>query len=502
MPKISTVLQENIDEFNALCADCDDIIRRTMRLGKETKVDCFMAYVEVAVSNMILEDSVLGRLLNHMWEMPREEIYEYIEQNGLGISDVREFPTMEEAMAAMLAGNAILFVDGYDKAFKISSKGYPGLGVPKAEAEKVLRGSQEAFTDSVKVNTALIRKRVQDTRLKVKEKQIGVRSNTMTSLVYVDDLVYPELVESIQKKIDEIDIDGILDTGIIEQLTEPEWYSPFPQFQVTERPDKAAMAVLDGRVVLAVNNSPSVLILPTNFNSFFQTSDDYFNRFEIVSFIRILRYIAAFLAVALPGLYLAVTEFHTQILPTELVLSFAAARKGVPFSGLVELLIMEISFELLREAGVRMPGVIGSTIGIVGGLIVGQAAVNANLVSPIVVIVVALTALSSFSIPNEEFSTAFRLFKFMLIFLSAWLGLYGFVMGMLLVLIHLAQLKSFGIPYLMPFVGADLNSYMDERDSIIRWPIFKMKRRPIFAKRNSRIRFREKTAPEAMKEKN
>lgn len=498
MSKISVNLQENIDEFNALCVDCDDIVRRPMLLGRETKVDCLMVYVEVAVSNMILEDSVIGRLLNHMWEMPGDEIYEYIESNGLGISDVKEFIEMDDAVAAMLAGNAVLFVDGYDKAIKISSKGYPGLGVSKAEAEKALRGTQEAFTDSVKVNAALIRKRVQDTRLKVKEKQIGVRSNTMTALLYIDDLAYPGLVETIQKKIDEIDIDGILDTGIMEQLAEPGWYSPFPQFQVTERPDKAAMALLDGRVVLAVNNSPSVLILPTNLGSFFQTSDDYFNRFEIVSFIRIIRYFAAFLAVALPGLYLAVTGFQTQILPTGLALSFASAREGVPFSGLAEVLIMELSFELLREAGVRMPGVIGSTIGIVGGLIVGQAAVNANLVSPIVVIVVALTALSSFSIPNEEFSAACRLFKFVLIFLSAWLGLYGFVLGMLLLLIHLSKLKSFGIPYLMPFAGADLNGYMDERDSILRWPIFKMDRRPIFARRGRRMRFREKTASEAL----
>ena len=193
-----------------------------------------------------------------------------------------------------------------------------------------------------------------------------------------------------------------------------------------------------------------------------------------------------------PGLYLAVTNFHTQILPTTLLLSFAAARQGVPFPAVVEVLIMEIAFELLREAGVRLPGAMGNTIGIVGGLIIGQAAVEANIVSPIVVIVVAFTALCSFAIPNEEFATAFRLIKFAFIFLCSWLGFYGFLYGLLLVMIHLSHLRSFGIPYLTPFVGADLTGYEDQRDFVIRQPLFKITRRPVFAKRNQRVRLKRK----------
>ncbi|MBR1390079.1 MAG: spore germination protein, partial [Lachnospiraceae bacterium] len=234
------------------------------------------------------------------------------------------------------------------------------------------------------------------------------------------------------------------------------------------------------------------LILPTNYNSFIQTSDDYYSRWEIASIERVLRYLASFFAMALPGLYLAVCNFHTQILPTNLLLSFAAARQGVPFPGVVEILLMELSFELLREAGVRLPGAMGNTIGIVGGLIIGQAAVEANLTSPIVVIVVAFTALCSFAIPNEEFATAFRILKFFYIALCAWLGFYGFLTATLAVLIHLSHLKSFGIPYLMPFVGADLNDYQDERDSIIRMPLFALNRRPVYARRDRRVRLRRK----------
>lgn len=487
---IVTDITKNIQRFEELFLNCDDIIRRPMRLGEEQKIECFVAYIEVAVNNMLLKDSVIGQSLFQMMNENPQKIIENANENGLGIADVKELKTMKEVTAALLAGNAILFIDGYDKALKISNKGYPGLGVQQAESEKVVRGSNEGFSDSVKVNAALIRKRVRDTRVKVKEKFIGVRSNTVVFLVYIEDLVDPALLGEIEKKLETFEIDGVLDSGIIEQLTEDSWRSPFPQFQTTERPDRAAMAILDGRITLLSDNSPVGLLLPTTYNSFIQTPDDYFNRWEIASFARCLRYLAALVAMILPGLYLAVTIYHAQVLPTNLLLSFQAAREGVPFPGVVELLIMELSFELLREAGVRLPGPMGNTIGIVGGIIVGQAAVEANLVSPIVVIVVALTALCSFAIPNEEFATAFRLIKFMLIFFCAFLGIYGLVLGVLLIIFHLAQLESFGIPYLMPFTGADLNDYNDKRDTIIRRPLFWLKRRPFFARKEERIRMR------------
>ena len=337
------------------------------------------------------------------------------------------------------------------------------MGINEADSEKVVRGSNEGFGDSVKQNAALIRKRIRSPQVKVKEKKMGVRSNTNVYLVYMEGIASPELVAKIEERLEGFEIDGVLDSGVIEQLSEEKWYSPFPQFQTTERPDRAAMSILDGRVVVLSDNSPIALILPTDYNSFIKTSDDYYNRWEIASFERLLRYLASFFAMTLPGLYLAVTNFHTQILPTTLLLSFADARSGVPFPAVIEVIIMELSFELLREAGVRLPGAMGNTIGIVGGLIIGQAAVEANLVSPIVVIVISFTALCSFAVPNEEFATAFRLLKFFFIGICAWLGFFGFLAGLLAVLIHLSHLKSFGVPYLVPFVAADLDDYEDER---------------------------------------
>ena len=420
------------------------------------------------------------------------EIYHKLNQNALGLSDVTPFDTFDGMAVGLLTGDTMLMIDGYNKALKIPDKGYPKMSIQEASSEKVIRGSNEGFTDSVKANTALVRKRVRTPDVKVWEKKVGVRTKTNVDLMYIPDLIYPELLENIKQRLDSFEIDGILDSGVIEQLSEEKWYSPFPQFQTTQRPDRAAMSILEGRIVLLVDNSPVALILPTDYNSFIQTSDDYYNRWEIASLGRLLRYLASFFAMVLPGLYLAVCNFHTQILPTTLLLSFAAARQGVPFPSVIEVLLMELSFELLREAGVRLPGAMGNTIGIVGGLIIGQAAVEANLVSPIVVIVVAFTALCSFAIPNEEFATSFRILKFFFIALCAWLGFFGFLVAMLTVLIHLSGLSSFGIPYLMPFVGADLNEYKDERDSLIRMPLYALNRRPVYTRRKERIRLRRK----------
>lgn len=490
--RISTDLQLNIDRYQRLFTDCADIKMRRMALGQNKSRECFIAYIEVSVSNMLLETTALGRALAYLGEAPDEEVNSVLDKNAMGISDVTPFLYVEDAAQGMLTGDAILFVDGYDKALKIADKGYPGAAIKEPDSEKSIRGSREGFTDSIKMNTALIRKRLRSTRVRVKELEQGVRSHTKVDMVYMQDLANPMVLEEIQKRLEAYEIDGVLDSGVIEQLAEHKWYSPFPQFQTTQRPDRAALAVMEGRVVVLSDNSPVALILPTDFNSFIKTSDDYYNRFEEATFARILRYFAVFFSMALPGLYLAVTNFHTQILPTPLLLSFWEARIGVPFPAALEVILMELSFELLREAGVRLPGAMGNTIGIVGGLIIGQAAVDANIVSPIVVIVVAFTALCSFSIPNEEFAFSFRILKFFLIIMSAWLGFFGLLVGLLVILIHLSRLKSFGIPYLMPFVGADLSGYEDERDSIWRAPFRRLTHRPIYANEKERVKLKRK----------
>ena len=488
--KVSANLRENEKYLRSRLENCSDILIRPMRLGDKHKVDCLMVYIEVAVSNMMLDDSALGKMINHFWEISPEDIQEFVKHNSLGIADVKKLENLDESIDAMLAGNAVFFIDGYDKAMKISSKGYPSTGVMEAESEKVLRGSREGFSDSVKSNSALVRKRLRDTRLKVEEYKIGVRSHTLTQVLYMDDLVHEGLLEEVKERLEEFQIDGILDSGMIEQLTEDVWYSPFPQYQTTERPDRAVQEILKGKVVILCDNSPEALILPGNFSSFMESSEDWYHRFEMASFLRILRYLAVIMATVLPGLYLAVIRFHTQILPSALILSFAEAREGVPFSSVVELIFLELAFELIREAGVRVPGSLGNAIGIVGGLVIGQAAVEANLVSPIVVMIVALTALGSMTVPNEEFAAAFRLVKYGFLILGGYLGIYGIVLGVYLVIGHLAGLISFGIPYLVPFIKKEQKGSRGE--GVLRVPLRKRVLRPLYAREEQKIRLKRK----------
>ena len=487
---VSCSIEENEKNLRQMFSACDDLKIRKMNMGKNGKRECLICYIEVNTGNMLF--NALAQFISYLDTLSEEEITKAVEDNAFGLSDAAPLKTMEDVSVGILIGDTVLFVDGVGVALKIPDQGYPKMGVGEADTEKVVRGSNESFTESEKANTALIRKRIRSNHLKVKEIKVGLRSFTNVGIVYIEDLAEPKLVKEIEERINEYEIDGILDSGVVEQLTEENWVSPFPQLQSTRRPDRAAMSVLEGKVVVLVDNSPQALLIPADVNSFLKTTDDYYNRFHMASFARIIRYVATFFSLTLPGLYLAVTNFHTQILPTPLLLSFWQARIGVPFPAALEVLLMELSFELLREAGVRLPGAMGNTIGIVGGLIIGQAAVDANLVSPIVVIVVAFTALCSFAIPNEEFAFSFRVLKFLMIGLSAWLGFFGFLVGLFGILVHLASLKSFDIPYLTPYVGPGLNGYQDEKDAIVRFPLRMIWKRPIYANPNERTKLKKK----------
>lgn len=466
--KISKNLKENITDLDEIFKDCNDILKREFEIGADKKKKACAYFVETAVSGVTMQELLLG------------------------VTDTTEISTIDDAVTGVLIGDAVVIIDGNENAVRVKSTGYPGMGINEAENEQTMRGSKEAFSDSEKSNTALIRKRIRSTDLKVVESKIGKYSNTNVAVVYMKSIVRQQVLDEVMEKLESFTVDGVMDSGIIEQLIEQFPYSPFPQYQVTERPDKAAMAVLDGRIVIISDNSPDALILPVNYGSFFKTPDDYYRRFEISSFTRMIRYISAFLAMVFPAFYLAIIKYHTELLPTELALAFAEARMGVPFTAFVEVIIMELSFELIREAGVRIPGPMGSTIGIVGGLIVGQAAVEANLVSPIIVIVVATTALCSFAIPNEEFSSAFRLIKYYVIVLAAFFGLYGCVIGMITVLVHLAGLNSFHFPYLGPEAAGEINKLYDRKDFLVKYPAKKLKFRNMFSTPDNRQKMERK----------
>lgn len=479
--KMSADIEKNLTEIDKLFKDCQDIKSRTMSLGREANVSACIFYVEVTVNNLTVEESVIGKLLSRLMDMDKKEIYEYLSANALGITDVKELRTLEEVSMAVMIGDAVLIIDGYDRAIKIKSKGYPMMGLTESRTEKVIRGSREGFADAVKTNTALIRKRMRTPGLKVKERIMGHLSHTTVAIVYIEELVRPSVLKEIERRLDNIDIEELTDTGIIEQLTRENHRTIFPEYQTTERPDKAVEEIGNGRIVLLVDNSPMALLMPTNLAGFFHTADDEYNNPIIVSFERMLRYMAAFVGLLLPAIYLSITSFHCELLSSGLVKRLAQERSTVPFPVVIEVLFMEIAFELLREAGIRIPGYAGSAMSIVGGLIVGQATVSAGLVSPIMVVVVALTALAEYAIPNEELSSAIRLLKYGMILLAAWLGLYGVLLGMLMLMYHLITLKSFNFPYLYPFTGGDMNEDEDLKEAVLKRRAGK--RKPMFYQR-------------------
>ncbi len=492
--KIICDIDKNIKYLEGLLKNFGDMVKRKLPEEKKKDIWLYVMYVDDMTNREIIENRVIETLMIEIKKTPpreselKDNLFKGLLDGGITTADVKEEEDLDLACTEILSGNTLLLVDGFSKCLIISTKGFPKRGVSEAETEVVVQGSKEAFAESFRINTVLIRRRIRDTRLKIEQIKVGRRSKTDVGIVYIDDIVRPEILEETKRRINEIDIDAILDSGYIEQLIEDDYLSPFPQIQLTERPDKAASALLEGRVVIIVDNTPFVLMIPAILTSFYQSSEDYYQRWEIMSFVRIIRYIAGFIAVALPGLYIATAVYHPAMIPTQLLFKIAQSRGDVPIPAVFEVLLMEIAFETLREAGIRLPSAIGSTLGIVGGIIIGQAAVEAGLVSPIVVIIVSLTGLCSFSIPNIALVSGFRLMKYIIIFFSAVLGLFGFWIGALLILIHLVNLKSFGIPFMFPFTSAE--NVSDLKDTFFRLPIIRMKKRPVFANPKQKIRLR------------
>lgn len=489
---LSPKLQENIAVIEALFQNCDDIVKKQFVLQRaEGTTSVYMVYVDGLTDSDMVQEYVIRPLLWRESDASKDIFQEFF-QSKIDMADIAEEASFDKAVNRIMMGDTVLFIDGYARVITISSKKLPVRSIQESETEAVMRGPRDSFNESLRTGTALIRRRIKDPKCKIEQNKFGQRSRTDYALVYMEDLVEQNVLDEVRNQLETYETDAIYDSGMLEHFMNQKWYSPFPVIQSTERPDKVASSLLEGRVAIIVDNSPEVLLLPATFNTFFQASDDYYNQWSVATFARILRYVASILAIGLPGFYVAITSFHLEMLPTELLLAIARARSAITFPVVLEVLLMELEFELLREAGIRLPGPMGNTIGIVGGLIVGQAAVEAGLVSTIVVIVVALAALASFTIPNESFASAYRLLKFFLIIVSAVWGLYGFILGMLLLAIHLSGMTSYGIPYMTPAVSTGTGEYESRKDFILRLPIYLMRKRPVFTKEGERIRMRRR----------
>ncbi|MCP3796354.1 spore germination protein [Paenibacillus sp. CH40] len=377
---------------------------------------------------------------------------------------------------AVLYGQAVLLVEGRSKAFAASISGGAKRAVEEPTSQTVIRGPKEGFTEDISTNIALLRRRIKSTELHFDSRIIGSYTQTKVSVAYVRGIADPEVVKEISRRLDSINTDSILESGYIEEFIQDGVWTPFPTMVNTERPDTVAGSLLEGQVAILVDGTPFALIAPVTFFRFISSSEDYYQRYDLASFLRIVRMASFFLALLLPAFFIATTTFHQEMLPTTMLITLAAQRENTPLPALLEAMIMELTFEVIREAGVRMPRAVGPAISIVGALVLGQAAVQAGLVSAAMVIVVSFTAICNFVLPAFSMAGSVRLLRFGLMLMAGLLGLYGVLSVLVPILVRLVSVNSFGVPYMMP-LAPFYKSNM--KDLFVRVPRWKMKKRPV-----------------------
>lgn len=472
-------LQQNIELIQNSLSNTDELITREFTLNlKNTKKDCVLFYLEAMASGDTINSEILRPLLLTASEFSDpfdRSLLTFLRTSVVTAGDIKETSDLDQILLSIMSGGVVLFVDGIKGALSIDVKGFVRRAVTHSQSEALIRGPRDSFTETLSDNISLIRRRLRDPSLVIKRFRIGLRGQTDIAITYIEGLAKQDLIDEIMRRINAIKVDLVLESGYVEQLIEDDWRSPFNTLQDTERPDEVVAGIIEGRVAILFDNTPHVLLAPTTFNSQMLSPEDYYVRWLPANFVRIIRFMASFIALIAPSLYIALTAYHPEMLPTQLALSIAGSRSGVPFPIFIEALIMELSLELLREAGIRLPSPIGQTIGIVGGLVIGEAAVRAQLVSPIMVIVVALTAIASFIIPTYTLGFGLRITRFFLMLTASFLGLYGLSLGLLIILGHLATLESFGVSYLSPWAPFNFH---DLKDSIYRSPWHKFKLRP------------------------
>ncbi|THF78091.1 spore germination protein [Cohnella fermenti] len=469
---LSRRVADNLSLIRELFGDSVDLISRGLG-GSAGQPWLGIVYLEPLVDADLVNRCVLMPLVDKVKENgPVEGIGQL--HDLLPIGRLAELDQIGDLMTHLLSGYTIILLEGA-AAFAVSTIGGEKRSVDEPTSQTVTRGPKESFTESLLTNMTLLRRRLKSPDLRVEGFTIGRRTRTFVNMVYMEGIAAPGPVKEIRRRLGRIDVDSILDSGYIEEFIQEERWTPFPTIQNTERPDAASAGLLEGQIAVVVDGSPFVLLAPSTFVKFFQSSEDYYQRYDISSFLRMIRYICFFVSILLPSLYIAVTTFHQEMLPTPLLISLASQREGVPFPALVEALLMELTFEVLREAGVRMPRVVGPAISIVGALVLGQAAVQAGLVSAAMIIVVSFTAIANFVIPSVNMAAGARLIRFVLMLVGGTLGLFGIMCGLMVMVVHLVSLKSFGIPYMTPLAPLVWNNLKDVWIRVP-WPL--MKTRP------------------------
>lgn len=481
-------LSANLKLFKQLIGHSADVVIRCLK-PDNSEPCAAVVYVDGLADSMVIQEHVIKPVLQELFRArdgySGSALIERIRNAVLTVRDSREAGTLNECIHEVLSGNTVFLLEGSGRALILTTPGWKTRSPDEPISEPSVRGPRDGFVETLQENIVRLRRRIKDPNFTMVKFKVGRRTKTDTAVIYIKGIANQELVDEVQRRLSRIDMDSIIASGYIEQLIEDNFLSLFPQIQYTERPDKVVAGLMEGRVAILLDNTPFALIVPTTFSMFIQAPEDYYDRWVYSSLIRMMRYVAIIISLFLPAVYIALVSYHQGLIPTKLAIFIAATREGIPFPSLIEALIMEATLEILREAGVRLPKSIGQAVGIVGGLVIGEAASRAGIVSPEMVIIVSLTAVSSFSVPQYAIGISMRMLRFVIMFAAGILGLYGVMLAFIMITVHLVKLKSFGIDYMAPIAPVRLR---DWKDFVFRMPVMMMKQRPELLKSRDRKR--------------
>ncbi|MEK4518712.1 spore germination protein [Paenibacillus sp. FSL H8-0122] len=485
-PPLSPSLEETVERLRKIFNNDGTLRVRIIENSQGAPVRCGLIYVDGMVDRNLIQTGIIKPILAYQ---PAEQehrdpaaLMERIRMTVIDTPDVMVSEELDGLIGAIVSGKAVLLLEGYAGGLIINVQGWDSRAIEEPTTEKTVRGPREGFTESLLVNLTLIRRRVRDPDLKIEFMEIGTRSKTQTCICYMGSLASPDIIKELYDRLEKVEIDLILDTGYLSELIRDEPYSPFETVGSTERPDTLVSKIMEGRVAVLVEGTPFALTVPYVFVENFQASEDYYINYYFASFNRVLRVLGAFMSISIPAGYIALVTYAQEMVPTLLLLSIATARQSVPFPTIVEALLMLTIFEVLREAGARIPTSIGQAVSIVGALVLGQAAVDARIVSAPMVIVVGLTGITT--LLNPRLTGPLIIARLALLGSTFFLGLYGYFFGLLGLVIHLMSLRSFGVSYML---GVGSIRPQDIKDTTIRAPWWDMNLRPaVIGMRNRR----------------
>lgn len=461
---VAVNIQDNVSYIDQALFHTADLVSRPITYLTER--GCLL-YLNSVCDTEKIQEVILKPLLRAKEVNPEQDLTAAL---------VEKHTNLEEIIDLMIRGYAVLFLEGWQQGYVIRVTFLNNRAVNEPSNEKAIQGAHDGFIESMQVNLQLVRKQINSRNLVVRKYTLGKMTKTDAAIVYLNDLANPELVEEIDRKIRSIDADNLMNGYMMLEYMENQSFSPFPQILQTERPDRVAGNLLEGRVALITEGTPAAMIMPVSFFAFYQSPDDYNSRSLAGSFLRLLRLFSFFIAIMLPAYYIAVVSFHYEVIPMELFYQIKGSVEKIPYPPILEAFFMELTIELLREAGMRLPSPIGQSIGIVGGLVIGDAVVRVGLVSYPMIIVVALTGIASFVVPSHEMSYSVRLLRFPMMIAASLLGFMGIVFGFTIIMVHLCKLQSFGTPYFAPITPMRMK---DWKDALVRLPFWKLNERPL-----------------------